>query len=54
MVFPMQVVPWNDHNTIKWTFPENGDYTIRSTEYSGPEGAQMILDNAIHVIGCEK
>ena len=41
MVFQMQVVPWNDHNTIKWTVPENGDYTIRSTEYSGPKGAQM-------------
>ena len=54
MVFQMQVVPWNDHNTIKWTFPENGDFTIRSTEYSGPVGSQMILDNAIHVTGCEK
>jgi len=54
MVFQMQVVPWNDHNTIKWTFPENGDFTIRSTEYSGPVGSQMILDNAIHVSGCEK
>jgi len=54
MVFQMQVVPWSDHNTIKWTFPKNGEYTIRSTEYSGPEGAQMILDNAIHVTGCQK
>ena len=53
MVFQMQVVPWNDHNTIKWNFEEAGSYTIRSTEYSGPEGSQMILTDAINVTGCE-
>jgi len=53
MVFQMQVVPWNDQNRIKWNFGENGTFTIRSTEYSGPEGAQMILKDAIHVTGCE-
>jgi len=53
MVFQMQVVPGHD-NIIKWKFPENGDFTIRSTEYSGPEGAQMILKNVIHVSGCAK
>ena len=52
MVFQMQVVPWRDDNRIKWTFSENGTYTIRSTEYSGPEGAQMILKDAINVSGC--
>lgn len=52
MVFQMQVVPWRDDNTIKWTFPENGTYTIRSTEYSGPVGDQMILEDAIRVSGC--
>ncbi len=53
MVFQMQVVPWRDDNRIKWTFSENGSYTIRSTEYSGPEGDQMILPDAINVTGCE-
>lgn len=53
MVFQMQVVPGHD-NIIKWTFPENGDYTIRSTEYSGPEGAQMIIKGAVHVSGCQE
>jgi len=52
MVFQMQVVPWRDDNTIKWTFPENGTFTIRSTEYSGPVGSQMILKDAIRVTGC--
>ena len=53
MIFQMQVVPWRDDNTIKWKFTEGGDFTIRSTEYSGPEGAQMILKDAIRVTGCE-
>lgn len=53
MLFQMQVVPWRDDNRIKWTFPENGSFTIRSTEYSGPEGDQMILKDAITVSGCE-
>lgn len=53
MVFQMQVVPWRDDNTILWTFVEEGSFTIRSTEYSGPEGAQMIIEDAIRVTGCE-
>lgn len=52
MVFQMQVVPWRDDNTLRWTFAQNGTYTIRSTEYSGPEGSQMILKDAINVTGC--
>ena len=51
MVFQMQVVPGHD-NIIRWEFNHNGDYSIRSTEYSGPEGAQMIVPNAIQVTGC--
>lgn len=51
MVFQMQVVPGHD-NIIRWEFNHNGDYSIRSTEYSGPEGAQMIVPNAIKVTGC--
>jgi len=53
MVFQMQVVPWRDDNAVKWTFSEDGLYTVRSTEYSGPEGDQMILKDAIRVTGCE-
>ncbi len=49
MVFQMQVVPGHV-NDILWQFPKPGIYTIRSTEYSGPAGAQMIVKNAVEVI----
>jgi cytochrome c oxidase subunit 2 len=49
MVFQMQVVPGH-MNDIMWKFAKPGIYTIRSTEYSGPKGAQMILPNAIEVV----
>jgi cytochrome c oxidase subunit 2 len=49
MVFQMQVVPGHLNDVI-WQFPKPGLYTIRSTEYSGPAGAHMILENAIEVI----
>ncbi len=52
MMFQMQVVPGHV-NDIMWQFNENGIYTIRSTEYSGPEGHQMIIKDVVHVIGCE-
>ena len=51
MVFQMQVVPGHD-NILRWEFGENGVYSIRSTEYSGPEGAQMIVPDAVRVSGC--
>ena len=51
MIFQMQVVPGHE-NIMKWEFVENGTFNIRSTEYSGPEGAQMIVPNAVHVTGC--
>lgn len=51
MVFQMQVVPGHD-NIIKWKFEEAGNFTIRSTEYSGPAGAQMIVKDAVRVTGC--
>jgi cytochrome c oxidase subunit II len=51
MVFQMQVVP-NRANDILWRFEKNGVYSIRSTEYSGPAGAQMIVPNAVEVTGC--
>ncbi len=49
MVFQMQVVPGHLNDVI-WQFPKSGLYSIRSTEYSGPEGAHMIVENAIEVL----
>jgi len=48
MVFQMQVVPGH-RNDILWQFEKPGLYTIRSTEYSGPKGAQMILKDVVQV-----
>lgn len=48
MVFQMQVVPGH-RNDILWQFNYPGVYTIRSTEYSGPKGAQMIVKDVIEV-----
>ena len=52
MVFQMQVVPGHP-NEVLWHFEEDGVYDIRSTEYSGPAGYQMIVPNAVVVTGCE-
>ena len=49
MVFQMQVVPGH-RNDIMWKFEKPGNYTIRSTEYSGPKGIAMIEKNAIVVV----
>jgi cytochrome c oxidase subunit 2 len=49
MVFQMQVIPWYN-NSIIWIFDEPGNYTIRSTEYSGPEHPYMVIPNAIRVM----
>lgn len=51
MMFQMQVVPGHP-NDLLWKFDRNGVYTIRSTEYSGPAGAQMIVPDAVEVSGC--
>lgn len=53
MVFQMQVVPGHA-NVMKWEFTENGTFSIRSTEYSGPAGAQMIVPDSVHVTGCQE
>jgi len=53
MVAQMQVVPDNG-NDLMWIFHKNGTYYIRSTEYSGPKGSQMIIQDAIVVSGCDK
>lgn len=52
LVFQMQVVPGYE-NRIVWVFDEPGVYTIRSTEYSGPEHPKMVVYNAIVVEGGE-
>jgi cytochrome c oxidase subunit 2 len=52
MVFQMQVVPGH-RNDILWTFEKPGTYSIRSTEYSGPRGVWMIVENAVEVGSCE-
>jgi cytochrome c oxidase subunit 2 len=49
MLFQMQVVPGHK-NDLLWHFDREGVYTIRSTEYSGPRGAFMILKDAVEVI----
>ncbi len=53
MVMQMQVVPGHT-NDLVWTFDKNGVYTIRSTEYSGPSGYQMIEKDAVKVTGCSQ
>jgi len=50
MIFQMQVVPGH-RNDILWQFDKPGVYTIRSTEYSGPAGVNMIVKDAI-VVEC--
>lgn len=49
MLFQMQVVPGH-RNDILWKFHTPGHYTIRSTEYSGPKGVAMVIENALEVI----
>jgi cytochrome c oxidase subunit 2 len=51
MAFQMQVVPGHT-NDVLWRFEENGMYDLRSTEYSGPEGVDMIVPGAVEVTGC--
>ena len=48
MVCQMQVVPGHK-NDLMWKFEDPGIYTIRSTEYSGPKGHQMILKDVVKV-----
>lgn len=52
MVLQMQVVPGH-RNDILWQFNKGEVYNIRSTEYSGPKGFNMIVDNAVEVVGCQ-
>jgi len=49
MVLQMQVVPGH-RNDILWKFTKPGVYSIRSTEYSGPKGIAMVVENAVKII----
>lgn len=49
MLFQMQVVPGH-RNDIIWKFLKPGVYTIRSTEYSGPKGIDMVEKDVVTVI----
>ncbi len=48
MVFQMQVIPGH-MNDILWKFDKPAVYSIRSTEYSGWKGINMIVRNAVVV-----
>lgn len=52
MVLQMQVVPGHK-NDILWQFNKPGVYDIRSTEYSGPKGFNMVEKDAVEVVGCQ-
>jgi cytochrome c oxidase subunit II len=49
MLFQMQVIPGHN-NDILWTFDKPGLYSIRSTEYSGPAGVNMVIKDVVEVI----
>jgi cytochrome c oxidase subunit 2 len=53
MLFQMQVVPGH-RNDVLWRFEKPGVYTIRSTEYSGPKGVEMIVADAVEVVEAAK
>lgn len=48
MLFQMQVLPGHE-NDILWEFDRPGVYSVRSTEYSGPKGINMILRDVVVV-----
>lgn len=48
MVFQMQVMPGH-MNDVLWQFTKPGVFTIRSTEYSGPKGYQMIEKDVVEI-----
>lgn len=48
MEFQMQVIPGHE-NEILWIFSDPGNYSIRSTEYAGPETGNMYMKDVIEV-----
>jgi len=53
MEFQMQVVPGHD-NDIVWVFSESGLYSVRSTEYAGPQTGAMYAKNVIEVASAQR
>jgi len=49
MIFQMQVVPGHK-NDLLWQFSKPGVFTIRSTEYSGPAGVNLMVKDAVEVL----
>jgi len=49
MLFQLQVLPGHV-NDILWQFDRPGRYSIRSTEYSGWKGINMIVRDAVEVV----
>ena len=49
MAFQMQVIPGHI-NDILWQFDRPEVYSIRSTEYSGPKGINMIVRDVVEVV----
>ncbi|MBI5192562.1 MAG: cytochrome C oxidase subunit II [Nitrospirae bacterium] len=49
MVFQMQVVP-GQKNDLVWKFDKPGNFSVRSTEYSGPRGADLLAKNVVTVL----
>ncbi len=49
MLFQMQVIPGHQ-NDLLWQFDTPGKFSIRSTEYSGPEGVGMYLKDVVEVV----
>ena len=52
MVTQMQVNP-GSKNDILWTFNEGGTFYMLSTEYSGPKGNAIRIDDAFTVTDCQ-
>jgi len=50
MLFQAQVLPGHRYEML-WQFDKPGVYTIRSTEYSGPAGVDMVVKDA-GVVSC--
>ncbi|MBK8944694.1 MAG: cytochrome C oxidase subunit II [Ignavibacteriae bacterium] len=48
MMFQMQVIPGHV-NDILWQFDRPGVYSIRSTEYSGWKGINMVVEDVVDV-----
>lgn len=48
MSFQMQVTPGHSNETI-WIFSKGGKYSIRCTEYAGPDTWKMVMRDAIEV-----